>query len=99
MWLFVKILAAVVLYGTAIEPRFVDRDNQVAAIPNLPAEWEGKQVAIFADLQVGMWWANKDAARRLVRQVVKIQPALVLIAGDFVYKSKTSIDAQMVEGL
>ena len=97
MWLFVKILAAVLLYGTAIEPRFVNRDNQDAPIPNLPAEWEGKQVAVFADLQVGMWWANKDAARRLVRQAVKIHPALVLIAGDFVYKADRDVDAQMVE--
>jgi predicted MPP superfamily phosphohydrolase len=97
MWLFVKVLAAVVVYGVAIEPRFVNRDNQLAPIPNLPAEWEGKQVAVFADLQVGMWWANKDAARRVVRQVVRIHPALVLIAGDFVYKAKHNVDAQMVE--
>lgn len=99
MWLALKIIAAIVLYGTAIEPRFVNRDNQDAPIPNLPAEWEGKQVAVFADLQVGMWWANKDAARRLVRQVVKIHPALVLIAGDFVYKADVDVDAQMVEVL
>jgi hypothetical protein len=99
MWLFVKVLAVLLVYGTAIEPRFVDRDNQLAPIPNLPAEWEGKQIAIFADLQVGMWWANKDAARRLVRQVVRIHPALVLIAGDFVYKARNNVDAQMVEVL
>jgi predicted MPP superfamily phosphohydrolase len=99
VWLFVKVLAALVVYGVAIEPRFVVRDNQRAPIPNLPAEWEGKQVAVFADLQVGMWWANKDAARRLVRQVVRIHPALVLIAGDFVYKAKNNVDAQMVEVL
>jgi hypothetical protein len=99
MWLFVKVLAVLLVYGTAIEPRFVARDNQLAPIPNLPAEWEGKQIAVFADLQVGMWWANKDAARRLVRQVVRIHPALVLIAGDFVYKASKSVDAQMTDVL
>ncbi|HEY8175388.1 MAG TPA: metallophosphoesterase, partial [Gemmatimonadaceae bacterium] len=99
MWLFVKVLAVLLVYGTAIEPRFVDRDNQLAPIPNLPAEWEGKQIAVFADLQVGMWWANKDAARRLVRQVVRIHPALVLIAGDFVYRARNNVDAQMAEVL
>ncbi len=99
MWLLVKILAAVVVYGTAIEPRIVVREDHMAAIPNLPAAWEGKQVAVFADLQVGMWWANRDAARRLVGQVVQIKPAFVLIAGDFVYDADDSVDSQMTEVL
>lgn len=99
VWLVVKVLGALVVYGVVVEPRFVNRDNQRAPIPNLPAEWEGKQVAVFADLQIGMWWANKDAARRVVRQVEKIHPALVLIPGDFVYKADSSVDARMVEVL
>ena len=100
MWLLLlKILAGVVLYGTAIEPRLVDRTEQVASIPNLPAAWEGKQVAMFADLQVGMWWANTDAARKIVRQVVRAKPAFVLVAGDFVYKARHTVDKQMLEVL
>ncbi|HEY5060136.1 MAG TPA: metallophosphoesterase [Gemmatimonadaceae bacterium] len=90
-----KILVAVMLYGTAVEPRFVVRHDEAAPIPHLPPEWEGKQVAVFADLQVGMWWANTDAARRLVRTVVHIRPAAVLIAGDFVYNADDNVDAQM----
>lgn len=99
MWLFVKILAAVVIYGTAIEPRFVVRDDEPAPIPALPAAWEGKQIVVFADLQVGMWWANTDAARRLVRKVVEIHPAAIFIAGDFVYDADESVDTQMAEVL
>jgi predicted MPP superfamily phosphohydrolase len=99
MWLFVKILAAIVVYGTAIEPRFVVRSDERAPVPQLPAAWEGKQVAVFADLQVGMWWANLDAARRLVAQVVEINPAAVLLAGDFVYDADESVDSQMQEVL
>lgn len=95
MWALLKILVAVMLYGTAVEPRFVVRHDEAAAIPHLPAAWEGRQVAVFADLQVGMWWANTDAARRLVRTVVHIRPAAVLIAGDFVYNADSSVDAQM----
>jgi uncharacterized protein len=94
-WTLLKLLAAVGVYGTAIEPRFVARNDEVASVPNLPARWEGKQVAVFADLQVGMWWANTDAARRLVRQVVAIKPALVLVPGDFVYNADSSVDDQM----
>ena len=88
VWRVLKVLMAIGIYGSAIEPRLVVGNDETAAIPNLPPAWEGKQVAVFADLQVGMWWANTDAARRLVRSVVEIRPALVLIAGDFVYKAE-----------
>ena len=69
MWTLAKILAAVVVYGTAIEPRFVLTEREPASIPALPASWEGKDVAVFADLQIGMWWANRDAARKVVRRI------------------------------
>ena len=61
-WKLLEILAAVGIYGTAVEPRFVITNKEVATIPNLPTAWEGKSVAVFADLQVGMRWANIDAA-------------------------------------
>jgi hypothetical protein len=95
MWTLLKVLVALMLYGTAVEPRFVVRHDEAAPIPRLPPEWEGKKVAVFADLQVGMWWANTDAARRLVRTVVHIRPAAVLIAGDFVYNADSNVAAQM----
>jgi predicted MPP superfamily phosphohydrolase len=99
MWLFVKILAAAVIYGTAIEPRFVVRHDYAAPIPQLPAAWEGKQVAVFADLQIGMWWANTDAVRRVVAKTVQLNPAFVLIAGDFVYKAEYEVDPLMQQVL
>ena len=99
MWLLVKVLAAVVVYGTAIEPRFVVRHDEAAPIPSLPSAWENRQIAVFADLQVGMWWSNRDAARRLVRKVVEIHPAAVFIAGDFVYDADFSVNSQMQEVL
>src|SRR5206468_6922567 len=85
MLLAIKILAAIVFYGAAIEPRFVDRIDQRGAIPNLPASWEHQQVAVFADIQVGMWWSNTDAARRVVDRAVDVHPAIVLLVGDYVY--------------
>lgn len=94
-WTLLKLFGALTLYGTAIEPRLVSRHDEIAEIPNLPASWQGKQVGVFADLQVGMWWANTDAARRLIRQIVDVHPAMVLIAGDFVYNADSSVDDQM----
>lgn len=94
-WKLLEILAAVGIYGTVVEPRFVITNKEVATIPNLPAAWEGKSVAVFADLQVGMRWANTDAARRAVRDVTAAKPAFVLIAGDFVYEADSTVDDQM----
>jgi predicted MPP superfamily phosphohydrolase len=96
-WTLVKILSAVTLYSTAVEPRFVARNNERAVIPNLPAAWEGKRIAVFADMQVGMWWANTDAVRRAVRMVTAAKPAFVLIAGDFVYNADSSVVDQTNE--
>jgi len=96
MWLgLLKLFIALSVYGAAIEPRIVKRENITATIPNLPPAWEGKQIAVFADLQVGMHLANIDAARRLAHSVVSIHPAIVLIAGDFVYGSDSSVAGQM----
>lgn len=98
MWLKVlQVLAALIFYGTGLEPRFVVRNDEMATVPNLPPAWEGKQIATFADLQVGMWLANTDAVRRAVAEVVKARPACVLLAGDFVYEADQDVDGQMQE--
>src|SRR3954466_7649009 len=99
MWLLVKILAVVVVYGTTIEPRIVQREDYAAPIPALPAAWEGRQVAMFADLQIGMWWANTDAVRRAVARTVKLKPAFVLIAGAFVYRAVDEVAPLMQQVL
>ncbi len=94
-WKLLKVLTVLSVYSAAVEPRFVARNDEVAMIPNLPPAWEGKRIAVFADLQVGMRWANVDAARRLVRRVAQLQPAFVLIPGDFVYGADRTVDDQM----
>lgn len=76
---------AVLLWGGGIEPRLIDEEWESARLPGLPQEWKGARVALIADLQVGMWLANTDTARRVVRRLVEARPAAVLIAGDFLY--------------
>lgn len=71
-----------------IEPRLImDVQREVAPISELPPEWEGAQIAVIADLQVGMWGANLGMVRRVVQELVERRPDAVLIAGDFVYKA------------
>ena len=96
-WTLLKIFAALSTYSAAIEPRFVARNDEPARIPNLPDAWVGKHIVVFADMQVGMWWANTDAVRRAVRKTTEIHPAVVLLAGDFVYDADSSVDDQTRE--
>ncbi|MGE3508120.1 MAG: metallophosphoesterase [Vicinamibacterales bacterium] len=80
------ILVLATLWGAGLEPRLVDSQHIVAPVPNLPPEWDGRTVALIADLQVGMWLANLDTIRRIIRELVETRPAAVLIASDFVYE-------------
>lgn len=80
----VFLVTLVVAYGLVVEPRLIlDEEHHAAPIPGLSAE--GTQVAVIADLQVGMWWANTAMIERIVEEVVEEDPAALLIAGDFVY--------------
>jgi hypothetical protein len=72
------------IWGMAIEPYLVDWRDDVAEVPRLPAAWEGRELVLLADLQVGIWLANTRAIRTIVRRLVARRPSLVVIAGDFV---------------
>jgi predicted MPP superfamily phosphohydrolase len=79
--------AGSIAWGVVVEPRLIDRRDEVGWVPGLPPEWEGKRLALLADPQVGLRLANIDAVRRAIRLVVRERPALALIAGDFVYNA------------
>ena len=89
-WIGGVLLAVIVfllVWGVAIEPRFLlDTQTHEAEVPRLPSAWEGRTVALFADLQVGMWMDNTGMVERAVEEALEADPALVLFAGDFVYK-------------
>ncbi|MBE9096163.1 metallophosphoesterase [Tychonema sp. LEGE 07203] len=74
-----------ILFWGLLEPYLIDTEEEVAEIPNLPAAWEGKRVAVIADWQIGMWMGNTSTIDRVVEQLIKERPALVLITGDFIY--------------
>jgi uncharacterized protein len=79
--------AAVLLliWSVAIEPRVITEEEFDVDIPDLPPSWEGQRLALIADPQVGPWFSNTGTLRRIVRRLVKLRPAAVLIAGDFIY--------------
>jgi predicted MPP superfamily phosphohydrolase len=81
------VLLACVAYGVGVEPRFLlDRQEIEAEVPDLPDGWNGQKVALLADFQIGMWLGNVGMAEKAVRVALDANPALVLIAGDFLYQ-------------
>lgn len=85
------LLGVVLLWGL-VEPYSIDEKREVALLPDLPRAWEGRQIAVIADFQYGMWGANTGTVQRVVRRLVEKRPAAVLIAGDFVYKADDRLD-------
>lgn len=84
--LVVAVLGLLVVYGVAIEPRLVlDERRYEVEVDDLPAALAGTEVAVFSDLQVGMWLANLGMVERVVARTIETAPDAALIGGDFVY--------------
>jgi predicted MPP superfamily phosphohydrolase len=82
----VLLLVALAVWGL-IEPRVIlDEKHEQAVIPALPPQWQGRTVALLADLQVDIWLANEGMIKRAVARIVEEKPAAALLAGDFLYK-------------
>lgn len=81
----VAIILVLAIWGAGIEPRLIDHQEETALVPGLPAGWQGREIGLVADLQVGMWGANTRTIENIVSELVDRRPAAVLIAGDFIY--------------
>ncbi len=79
------IIILITVWGVVIEPRLIEERQWTVELPGLLPSWNGRQIALMADLQIGMWLNNTDTIRRIVKRLVKRRPAAVLIAGDFIY--------------
>ncbi|MEW5856319.1 MAG: metallophosphoesterase [Cyanobacteriota bacterium] len=80
------VVSTYLIWGLAIEPYLIDREDYVAQIPDLPPSWQGKKIGLISDMQVGMPLGNTSTIRRIVKQLIEERPATVLIAGDFLYE-------------
>lgn len=89
-------LVLLLLYGVLVEPRLIlDEEHAEVPLPRLGQELAGTEVAVLSDLQLGMWFANHGMVERAVASAVAADPDVVLLAGDFLYSSDPSIDAQI----
>jgi uncharacterized protein len=71
-------------WSVGIGPRRLRVERHVARLPRLPDGWEGEDVALLSDVQLGMPLGNEAVAARAVRHIVRQRPAAVLLAGDFI---------------
>jgi hypothetical protein len=82
--LLVSIVLLMLVWGL-IEPYTISEDRHEIELPEAPVYWQGREIAVLSDFQVGMWLDNTWTIRRIVKRLVKADPAMVLILGDFIY--------------
>ena len=88
-------LILLLVYGVLVEPRLIlSQVNHEVPLPGLTEELAGTKVAVLADFQLGMWFANLGMVERAVQTTVAADPDVVLLAGDFVYSTDPSIQTQ-----
>ncbi|MBO6574672.1 MAG: metallophosphoesterase [Rhodothermales bacterium] len=87
-----------VVWAGIIEPRYLLDVNEFdAPLPGLTQDWEGQEVALLADFQVGMWLDNKGMVSKAVREIIDRDVEVALIAGDFMYRPDSSRILEAVE--
>ncbi|MGD6966354.1 metallophosphoesterase [Rossellomorea vietnamensis] len=78
-----------------IEPYTIAVEKETAEIPNLPQAWDGKDIAVLGDFQVGMWMDNDSVIPRAVDKIIEEAPQAVLLLGDYVYHPADDNTLQM----
>ena len=85
-----------VVYGALIEPRLIlDVERLETRLPDLAPQDADTTVAMFSDLQVGMWLANTNMVERVVAEALEAEPDVVLLGGDFVYSADPDVGTQI----
>ena len=90
------LLLLLVVYGVFVEPRLIlDEERAEVPLPQLARADAGTEVAVLADLQIGMWFDNDGMVGRAVEAVLEGEPDVVLLGGDFVYSTSPGVPEQV----
>jgi len=81
--------AAVIIYGV-IAAQYVKIKELNIALPNLPAEWQGKTAVFISDLHLGAI-DNYEFANKVTKQIDNLHPDLLFIGGDF-FDGQANVD-------
>lgn len=90
------VLTFLIIWGF-VEPYILDVQEQEAVITNLPSEMEGEKIAVIGDFQVGLWLDNVGTTERAVEDVIDMDPAAILITGDYLYHVDSMDDPEIEE--
>jgi predicted MPP superfamily phosphohydrolase len=82
--------AAELGYATRIEPLRVVTEERLIQIPKLPTSFEGYKIALFSDIHLYPFTPLK-VVRDAVQQANAFRPDLVIIPGDFVWRSRDAV--------
>ncbi|MDZ7836129.1 MAG: metallophosphoesterase [Alkalibacterium sp.] len=91
------LLGILVVWGFT-EPYTIEIVEEEAEITNLPSDLEEEQIAVIGDFQVGLWMDNVSTTGRIVEDLIEMDPAAVLITGDYIYHV-TSMDDQEIDNI
>ena len=84
-------LAALVAIGGVINARLIRIRRLTVELPGLPESWRGRTALLLSDIHLGNV-LDDDFARRLTRIAARLNPSVVLIAGDLFDGSKADPD-------
>jgi len=84
-------LLALVLYSTQVEPSALKVVIQRLRLPRLDAGLRGFRLVQISDIHMG-GWMNRRRLERVVEKVLKQNPDLVAITGDFIMRGKIDRD-------
>src|ERR1700688_2497968 len=73
-------------YASRIEPLRVATEELTIRIPRLPTAFEGFRICLFSDIHLYPF-TPLQVAQEAVRLANSFQPDLVVLAGDFVWRS------------
>jgi uncharacterized protein len=104
---FIKVMAAIsaqftflsvggALYGTKIEPAWVEIKSMTLELPRLHPAFDGFRFTQISDIHMG-GWMNRERFQHVVELVKGTNPELILITGDFI-ESTPSFD-QVLESV
>ena len=91
------LLGLIVVWGF-IEPYTIEIVEEEAKITNLSSDLEEEQIAVIGDFQVGLWMDNVSTTGRIVEDLIEMDPAAILITGDYIYHV-TSMDDQEIDNI
>lgn len=85
------------LWGTAIERTRLRVVEEEIRSERLPSGWQGARVLLLSDLHLGTMLHPTKECRALVDRIERLNPDLILVAGDLVHIRYSELDSSLMQ--